>query len=529
MAPDPYADPLFIHFALARAGYGASAEDAARLRTIGFPSWVEEQLVPREDADTACRERLARMRLRIKYAGNEKWHAVDETRPLATLDMPSEALWPLITRRAEMDGAERRRPRDEVIAATILRAVHSKWQLRETLCEFWRDHFNVDAFSGEQIAVLLPVYDRDVIRAHCLGNFRVFLEAVATSAAMQYYLSNRSSRAGAANENYARELFELHTLGRAAYLNDRYDRWRDVPGALKGAPTGYIDQDVYEAARAFTGWTIEDGTGIDGHRKLPETGRFTYVETWHDGYQKRVLAREFDAFAPAMADGRKVLDLIADHPATARFLATKLCRRLVGEPPPERLVDAAVETWRKYRAAPDQIARVVRLILLSPEFAASRGAKFRRPLALAAAFARGAGIDLAPTEGLANEIANAGQRLYGWPTPTGLPDERGFFLGTTAWRRRWNVVLGIAENYWGTGTWEPSRALADVPRTPRAAVSHFLAALNAVVDPFAADAIIVGSGWPPDQPVGDPGKPDTEKRLARLAALCAMAPAFQAA
>ncbi|HEX3499707.1 MAG TPA: DUF1800 domain-containing protein [Stellaceae bacterium] len=522
-------DPLFIHSALGRAGYGASPADVAWVRKNGFPGWVEAQLVPREPEDTACHERLARLQMRIKYAANDKWPAVDELRPLATLDQPIEALWPLMTRRAEMDGAERRRPRDEIVAATILRAVHSKWQLREVLCNFWHDHFNVDAFSNEAIAVALPVYDREVIRAHCLGNFRPFLEAVATSAAMQYYLSNRSSRAGAANENYARELFELHTLGRAAYLNDRYDRWRDVPGALKGAPTGYIDQDVYEAARAFTGWTIEDGTSIDGRRKLPETGRFSYVESWHDGYQKRVLAHEFDAFAAAMVDGRKVLDLVADHPATSRFLVTKLCRRFVGEPPPERLIGAASDAWRQYRKAPDQIARVVRLILLSPEFAAARNAKVRRPLALAAAFARGAGIDLVPTEGLANEIANAGQRLFGWPAPTGLPDERGFFLGTTALRRRWNIVLGIAENYWATGPWEPSRSLAGRPPTPRAAVNYFLAALNSAAGPVVADAIIAGAGWPADQPLGFSGKPDTEKRLARLAALCAMAPAFQEA
>ena len=522
-------DLPFIHSALARAAYGAAPADVAAVRQSGFPAWVEEQLAPREDADAACGRHLAQATLRIRYAANEKWPAVDELRTLATLEQPSAALWSLITRRAEMDGAERRRPRDEIIAATILRAVHSKWQLREVLCGFWHDHFNVDAYSSEQIAVMLPVYDREVIRVHCLGNFRAFLEAVATSAAMQFYLSNRSSRAGAANENYARELFELHTLGRDAYLNDRYDRWRDVPGALKGAPSGYIDQDVYEAARAFTGWTIEDGTAIDGRRKLPETGQFSYVESWHDGYQKRVLAHEFDAFAPAMLDGRKALDLVAHHPATARFVVAKLCRRFVGDAPSDRLVGAAVEIWRKNRAAPDQIAQTIRLILLSPEFAAARGAKLRRPLALAAGFARGAGIDLMPSEGLANEIANAGQRLYGWPTPAGLPDDRAFFLGTTALRRRWNIVLGVAENYWGTGLWEPSHAIGGAARTPRLAVDHFLGALHGAGDSVTADAILVGAGWPPDQPIGEPGKPETEKRLARLAALCAMTPAFQVA
>ena len=123
---------------------------------------------------------------------------------------------------------------------------------------------------------MLPSYDRDAIRAHALGNFRDLLEAVAQSPAMLVYLSNASSRAGAANENYARELMELHTLGRGAYLNDRYDRWRDVTGASDGAPQGYIDEDVYEAARAFTGWTIENGQRLDSATELPRTGKFIY-------------------------------------------------------------------------------------------------------------------------------------------------------------------------------------------------------------------------------------------------------------
>jgi uncharacterized protein (DUF1800 family) len=107
----------------------------------------------------------------------------------------------------------------EVAAATLLRAAHSCWQLREVLCDFWHNHFNVDASRNHMVSAALPAYDRDVIRAHCLGNFRELLEAVATSTAMLVYLNNRSSRAGSANENYARELLELHTLGRGSYLN----------------------------------------------------------------------------------------------------------------------------------------------------------------------------------------------------------------------------------------------------------------------------------------------------------------------
>jgi uncharacterized protein (DUF1800 family) len=516
--------PDAVISALGRAGYGARPEDIAPVAR-GFPAWVEEQLAPREDQDQAVHERLEKLTLRVHYPANPKWPAVDELRPLGYLDKPIDSAWPLIEKRQEMDGAERRRPREEVMAATILRAVHSRWQLREVLVSFWHDHFNVDAWGSEEVSVALPTYDRDVIRRHCLGNFRQFLEAVATSTTMLYYLSNRTSRAGAANENYGRELFELHTLGRGAYLNDRYDRWRQVPGALKGAPEGYIDEDVYESARAFTGWTVEDGSNIDGKRKLPLTGKFTYVESWHDGYQKRVLAHEFKEFGAAMSDGRTVLDLVARHPATASFVVTKLCRRFLGENPPESVVAPAVDVWTKAVRAPDQITQVVRLILLSPEFAAARGAKVRRPLALAAAFARATGIDLTPTEGLWNELANGGQRLFGWPPPTGLPDENAYFLGANSVRHRWALVLGIAENWWGTGAF-PVRA--NGMGTPRSMAAQFLATFEGSAQPATVEALVEGLGWLPDQAL-EPGNPEFGKRLARTAAVAAMSPGFQSA
>jgi len=519
--------PEWVISALGRAGYGARPEDVPEVIQRGFPSWVEAQLQPRESEDQAVHERLLRLRLRIRYAATPNWQAVDEMRPITLLDKPIEAVWPLIVQRATMDGAERRRPRDEVTAATILRAVHSKWQLREALVSFWHDHFNVDAYSGDEISVALPSYDRDVIRRYAFGNFRQFIEAVTTSTAMLYYLSNRSSRAGAANENFGRELFELHTLGRQVYLNDRYDRWRSVPGALQGQPAGYIDEDVYESARSFTGWTVEDGTAIDGQRKLPVTGRFVYVESWHDGYQKRVLGHEFKEFAPAMSDGRKVLDLVADHPATARYVCTKLCRRFLGDTPAPRVIDAAVQTWTKARRANDQIAQTMRVILLSPEFAAARATKLRRPLALVASFARATRLDLMPNEQLWNAIANAGQRMFGWPQPNGLPDDGAYFLGANSMRQRWGLTLAVAENAWGTGDLPlPMPSLGPSP-TPRAVAAHHVALFRGFDEPATVEAVLSGLGWPPNQALGDPTKPEVMKRIARIAALCAMTPSFQ--
>ena len=524
-----HSDPVVIASALSRAGYGPWPGEAAAVAASGFPAWVDRQLKPpATEPEVEARLASARLRLRHGAAPDGSWPAVDEMRPLELLDRPAEALWPLSTGKIKMDGAERRRPRDEVIAATFVRAAASRWQLREVLAGFWHDHFNVDFFQSDALAATLPVYDRDVIRPHCLGNFRQMLEAVATSASMLIYLSNRSSRAGSANENYARELFELHTLGRDAYLNDRYDRWRDVPGAKDGKPTGYIDQDVYEAARAFTGWTIEDGAGVDGKRKLDETGRFTYVEAWHDGYQKRVLATEFQPFAAAQADGRLVLDLVAAHPATARHLAGKLVQRFVGAQPP-KLVAAAAAEWGKTVAAPDQIARVVRLIVLSPDFLTARGNRLRRPLALAVAYARATGLNLQPSDGLVGALAACGQRLFGWPTPTGLPDDDAQFLGTQAMRGRWNLLLGLSENWWGTGPLTPPPSLGDAPPTPRTAVTAWLDPLGLAHRPDIGAAVLDGLGWPPDQPLGRPGQPDTDRKLARIAALCAMAPAFQTA
>ena len=162
------------------------------------------------------------------------------------------------------------------------------------------------------------------------------------------------------------------------------------------------------AARAFTGWAVENGQRLDGATELPRTGKFIYIEGWHDGYQKRVLATEFEPFAAPMADGRKVLDLVAFHPATAHFLSLKLCRRFVSDNPPQSLVDSAAKVWMETTKKPDQIALVIKHIGLSKEFAASRGMKPKSPLALAVSFARVTGIDLTPTQPLFHQLGLCG-------------------------------------------------------------------------------------------------------------------------
>lgn len=518
------ADMLFITH---RLGYGPRAEEYGPLLKQGLNGWLEEQLAAPNDDEPDVKRRIQDCRLRIKYnAMDGKWSAVDEMRPLTLLSKPLEELWGVFDPQAQYNGQEKGRARLEVMAATLIRSVYSRYQLREIMTQFWHDHFHVNAFADDHIAVALPSYDRDVIAKNCLGNFRAMLEAVATSTAMLYFLSNQSSRAGAANENYARELFELHSLGRDSYLNDHYDRWRDVPGALDGRPVGYIDQDVYEAARAFTGWTVENGAAIDNGRKLPATGRFAYVENWHDGYQKRVLAAEFDPFAPPLADGRKVLDLIAAHPATARHMAVKLCTRLVGPNPPESLTQRVTDAWTKTQRAPDQIAQMVRLIAVSPEFMQSRHAKVKRPLALTANYARVMGYDFTPSEGLFNQLAAAGQRLFGWPTPTGLPDDNDLFLGSNAMRNRWNLGLGLAQNWWGTGMPAPFAALTAWGKTTglgAQTVAQWFGLFGGAPDDALINATVTASGLLPFAPVG----PGDERRLGLASGLALLHPDFQ--
>lgn len=517
------AAPSVEHIVLNRLAFGPSAEDLAQIRIAGIDRWIDQQLTPDSGDDAALAQRLTAARLRIRYNGGDGYPALDEMRPLATLNQDIAQLWPLTDGKQPMAGQERQRPRQEVAAATLIRAFHSRWQLREVLVDFWHNHFNVNAAGDHAVSAALPAYDR-VIREHTLGNFRDFLEAVATSPAMLIFLNNRTSRAGNANENYGRELLELHTLGRDAYLNDLYNRWRDVPGALKGKPAGYIDQDVYEAARAFTGWTIEDGAGLGGGQRLPATGRFTYVEGWHDNYQKRVLATDFDPFQPPMADGRKVLDLVAFHPATARFICTKLCRRLVSDKPAEKLIAAAVQVWTDNQRHPDQIKRVVAAIAHAPDLQSPPGGKVKRPLELAASFVRAAGIDASVTDGLLNELDNSGQKLFGWALPTGHPDSMEYWLSSNVLRHRWTLLLGLSENWWGTGAFTPAARLPTGVSIASAASLWHQELTGQSTDLPALTAILSGLQIPSDAPL--PGGAAADNPVRRIVALCAMTPAF---
>ncbi|MEM9155522.1 MAG: DUF1800 domain-containing protein [Cyanobacteria bacterium P01_F01_bin.33] len=421
---------------LNRLSFGATPQDLARVRQMGINAYIEEQLHPNVENDPDCQARLRAATLAI---GSDD-HSRPKQRPLQTLDWSLPQLWQLTEDEDDFEALIR--PAAEVMAATWIRAVYSQWQLQELLVDFWHNHFNINIFKDEWIAVTWPYTDR-LMRQHALGNFRVFLEAIAQSPAMLLYLDNASSKASPANENFARELFELHTLGSEHYLNDRYQNWRDVPGAIEQNAIGYIDQDVYEAARAFTGWTIAAELEDEEGGEDLNTGEFHIQNSWHDPYQKRVLGVEFAPNQSPLADGCKVLDLVAYHPGTAEHLCTKLCRRLVADDPPPSLVRAAVKTWLEHRDRPHQIRETVRVIVQSPEFLDGERQKVKRPFEFLASYLRASQASFNPSFAFLESTENSGQMLFGWPTPEGYPDRAAYWLSTHGTLARWHSLFDL--------------------------------------------------------------------------------------
>lgn len=410
---------------LNRLTFGASPESRTDLARMGRSAWLDWQIaMPSRDADLDGRLGAAKLRIEYEAASDQDdgvWPAVNELRPLWTLYADPADLLHLIDWEQKMAWPERVRPADEVILAALTRAVHAPAQLREVMTQFWHDHFNVNAHKDEYTANFYPSYDA-TLRRHAFGNFRELLVAVAQSPAMLVYLNNADSSASPANENYARELLELHTLGQSNYLNHLYNRWSEVPGAREGMAEGYIDEDVYEVARAFTGWTVGDGRWISEGTDAPRTGQFYYAESWHDPYQKRILGREFAPNRAALADGEEVLDMLATHPGTARFICTKIARRLLTDDPDSLLIDRLSALFLAQSDAPDQIAQVVRALALDPAFE-QPPTKLRRPFEFLAALYRGSGASISATDNSYRwQLSRAGWLQHTFPPPTGHSD-----------------------------------------------------------------------------------------------------------
>ena len=465
--------------------------------------------------------------LKMKYKGGKyrkgeaEYPDVDEKRPLLLLDADLPSLFPYTGYGDMIPNPERSRPRQEVQVAILMRMIATDKPWEEEWIGFWRDHFSIYAYD-QSVGAFSPHWEENVIRRFAWANFRDFLEAQASHPAMLYYLNNRSSRAGSANENFARELFELHTLGRAAYLNDLYSDWKKVPGSTIGQAAGYIDQDVYEAARAFTGWTVEDGSHLGGKSNLPATGKFIYLDSRHDNYQKRVLATEFSPYAGAMQDGRDVLNLCSNHPATAKHLSFKLARHFISDQPSESLVERIAKVWSEYKAHPKQLKIVFEHLQKEAKaIPVEQKQKAIRAYRLAAKFIRATNIPFTLGEGqIIGVLDSAGTPPYGWPSPDGPPNTMAWVLSSAYMRQRMTLVLGLAENWWGTGQWDPFVGTRS-SRTYRELLAIWEMSLFDRPRPELSQALMIGLKINPNDNIND------ANRACKLVGLLACSPSFQ--
>lgn len=285
---------------------------------------------------------------------------------------------------------------NQLIQTTLLRSVYSKRQLYERMVEFWSDHLNMDITKAD-----LPWYkladDRDVIRPNALGNFKDLIVASAKSPAMMQYLDNASSYAGNPNENYARELMELHTMG--------------VSG-------GYTQQDVVEVARCFTGWTVDD-------TETPTKGTFIYRSEWHDTGSKSVLGQTIPANGPmnGMSDALTVIDILCAQSSTANFIATKLCKRFYGYDPPASLINSVAAT---FTATNGDIKSMLRTFFNNVD-PLTVPLKIKRPYHLFVSGLRASGAEItgdpnALTSDIRIILSSAGHEPFFWGPPDGYPD-----------------------------------------------------------------------------------------------------------
>ncbi len=501
LAAEPAADHAEIVHALNRLGYGPRPGDVERVAQTGLRAYIEQQLHPETIDDSACETVLKSLET-LEFSGPQLAQAyyadirkfIEQQRAAGGMSEEMKLRYGIDVGKSETSpsapapatpapksAAERMqeavqhvsvRALGELQTAKVVRAVMSERQLQEVLVDFWSNHFNIDARKNE-CRSLKSLDDREVIRPHVLGKFRDLLGASAHSAAMLAYLDNKDNskprelsvaeqkiRAavveklvgfaamqaddkpkmdGGLNENYGREILELHTLG--------------VDG-------GYTQKDVQEVARCFTGWGIQ-----------PMKGEFGFDPRRHDDGEKVVLGVTIPA-GGGRADGEQVLDMIARHPATAQHIAYKLCQRFIADEPPRAAVDRAAAVFTQTEG---DLREVVRSIVESAEFAApeARRAKVKSPFEFAISSVRilGATMNLEepggfekvrwtmegaamigfgaeatnrlPRKSLNWRIHDLGQPLFGYTAPTGWPEDSRKWVSAGALIARLNFALDL--------------------------------------------------------------------------------------
>jgi uncharacterized protein (DUF1800 family) len=531
-------DAAVVHV-LNRLGFGPTAAAIEQVKRSGIRGYIDSQLHPERVPDTAMAVRLSGFATLSKssrdlaedYFMPAMVERREAQRRAAQSSDTASATPPAQPAPRTPDQSEAMRMQRTVVAELsqqrFLRAIYSDRQLEEVLVDFWMNHFNVFIGKG-QVRVYLTEYERDAVRPHVLGKFRDLLGATAHSPAMLFYLDNWQSaapegaltsaeaertrnqmrrrtmvvdprrrrfpdpamtgrkmpdgapphqqRSRGINENYARELMELHTLG--------------VDG-------GYTQKDVQEVARAFTGWTIADPRRGGGFRFDPRR---------HDDGDKIVLGHRIKP-GGGQKDGEEILDLLARHPSTARFIATKLARRFIADEPPAAVVDRAA---RRFKETDGDLREVVRAIVTSPEFLGEefRRAKTKNPFEYVVSAVRATGIDSANTLPLVQSVRDLGMPVYGAQPPTGYADRADAWVNSGALLNRMNFAVALTSGR--------MRGLGAAPTAGHSTADDARRTLYAVAlagDVSASTAATVAKATTPAQTVAlILGSPEFQKR-----------------
>ena len=514
-------DQKILHL-LNRITFGPRPGDIDRVRQTGLDKFLDEQLHPEAIDDSELDKRLA-------VLPTQQMTPAEAAQFYPPLNVAEQRLNeknppPVFGRPQQIMG--------ELIQQKLVRAVSSNRQLQEVMTDFWFNHFNVLA-SKEAVQWSATSYERDVIRLRSLGKFRDLLLATAQSPAMLYYLDNWLSAAPDAkeprpprpaapsppqakenpkpetssaqspsanphdpqagtpirnpqsaaqpqrrrgiNENYARELMELHTLG--------------VDG-------GYTQKDVQEVARCFTGWTID---------RPFQGGGFVFRPWMHDAGGKSVLGANITA-GGGLSDGLRVIEILSRHPSTARFISKKLCERFISDDPPPQVIERATQVFLK---TDGDIREVLRAILTSPEFysASVFRAKVKSPLELAASAIRAVDGDTNGAQALHEWLRKMGEPLYQYAFPTGYSERSAEWMNTGVFLNRLNFVVALANNQIAGTSYDAQRLVpadmsademannltALIVRTELSAESR-----RAVTDGFAQSASATADNKPAD-------------------------------
>jgi len=463
-----------VRHVLNRLAFGARPGDVAAVSSLGVDKWIDAQLNPSSVPDTLAERLLGGFETQKKKAyelladhidPQELQQRINQQRTNANAS-PGNAARDSMALRSAQQSAQRLAA--QIVSARMLRAMESERQLQEVMTDFWENHFSVYNGKTPNRYALLE-YDRDVIRPHALGKFRDLVGAVAKSPEMLFYLDNWQSgvdslhpnvdeeriegrratsndslvrafaklprrRPRGLNENYARELMELHTLG--------------VDG-------GYSQHDVQEVARALTGWTIE----------TPQLGgEFVFRPELHDAGEKTVLGHTLKA-GRGLADGEEVLDILSRAPATAHYVTLKLARHFVSDDPPPALVERCASTFTK---TDGDIRETMRCIVTSSEFfsRAAFRAKVKSPFELVASAMRAMAAPPDTTPRTSQLVAQLGQPIFGRSTPDGWPDRGDAWMNGGAILNRINLGQRLAAGQFPgvkLANWPPAARLNHLP------------------------------------------------------------------